>query len=338
MNSWSTMATYYERFCRYSICELLCLHKDTSLCRDCSSGAKRGGIAWGVQLFCAQCEWIPYLRSLDTVATVISPIDSISLRWEWRWKCCTCWTRLLPVYRDSPMHSGYGRFIYRLTYLAFRKWTKKCWRIQYRLNDVSTLSLRCCRYTVEKEYGINRKLKVFAPHTAAELYAAVQQVQPIEMKTAARLAQGYGTWAMVLLISRVSEQPWPEVDADAIIDLTLHVWYWSTISRIRYLKYRLQVNGVNCGRAPVQRPLVSEVIFDLWAFTISRIQVEDLSLEELITRASTHEHKSMIDWLREKQGVIKKATTEGRKGRYVIVSTRKGPDLTVSNYYYWLLQ
>lgn len=85
---------------------------------------------------------------------------------------------------------------------------------------------------------------------------------------------------------------------------------------VRYLKYRLQVNGVNCGRAPVQRPLVSEewsLIFsehlDLWS-----VEVEDLSLEELITRASSHEHKSMIDWLREKQGVIKKATTEGRKG------------------------
>lgn len=37
-----------------------------------------------------------------------------------------------------------------------RKWTRKCWLIQYRLNDASTPSLRCCRYTVDQGYGINR--------------------------------------------------------------------------------------------------------------------------------------------------------------------------------------
>uniref|UniRef100_A0A8R1V340 leucine--tRNA ligase n=1 Tax=Pristionchus pacificus TaxID=54126 RepID=A0A8R1V340_PRIPA len=145
-------------------------------------------------------------------------------------------------------------------------------RLQGLTNALRKMDKEVLAHSVQAErciYALITMLQVFAPHTAAELYAAVQQVQPIEMKTAAR----------------VSEQPWPEVDADAIIDLTLHV------------------NGVNCGRAPVQRPLV-----------------EDLSLEELITRASTHEHKSMIDWLREKQGVIKKATTEGRKGSFITLS------------------
>ncbi|GMR54275.1 hypothetical protein PMAYCL1PPCAC_24470, partial [Pristionchus mayeri] len=101
-------------------------------------------------------------------------------------------------------------------------------------------------------YALITMLQAFAPHTAAELYAAMQQVQPIEMQPAAS----------------VLEQPWPEVDADAVIDLILNV------------------NGFYCGRAPANRELV-----------------EDLSLEELIARASSHEHSHLMEWLREKQGV-----------------------------------
>ncbi|GMT01266.1 hypothetical protein PENTCL1PPCAC_23440 [Pristionchus entomophagus] len=145
-------------------------------------------------------------------------------------------------------------------------------RLQGLTNSLRKVDKDVLAHSVQAErciYALITMLKVFAPHTAAELYAALQQVQPIEMQPAAR----------------VDEQPWPEVDADAIIDLTLHV------------------NGVNCGRAPVQRPLV-----------------EDLSLEELITRASSHEHAVMMNWLRGRQGVIKKAEKEGRKGFFISLS------------------
>ncbi|GMT29120.1 hypothetical protein PFISCL1PPCAC_28875 [Pristionchus fissidentatus] len=145
-------------------------------------------------------------------------------------------------------------------------------RLQGLTNSLRKVDKEVLANSVQAErciYALITMLQVFAPHTASELFAAIRQVQPIEMKCA----------------ERVDEQPWPEVDEDATIDLTLHV------------------NGVNCGRAPVKRPLV-----------------EDLSMEELISRASNHEHSAMMNWLKESNGLVKNASKDARRGFFITLS------------------
>lgn len=97
---------------------------------------------------------------------------------------------------------------------------------------------------------------MFCPHVAAEMWSAVSPNDTI-----------------------VSDQPWPQVDADADIE------------------FLLMIDGVSGGRPSVDRRFV-----------------EDLPLEALWKRATGNEHADMFRMLAEEGLKIKDRSFTTRKG------------------------
>uniref|UniRef100_A0A183G6W3 leucine--tRNA ligase n=1 Tax=Heligmosomoides polygyrus TaxID=6339 RepID=A0A183G6W3_HELPZ len=142
-------------------------------------------------------------------------------------------------------------------------------------------------------YALVTMMQVFTPYLAAELWAALQSVPAVR--------------AAVSPSCLLTGVPWPQVDPDCEIDFILVTRLPEGPSKGGKVPPTLsclaQVNDIGCGRVPVPRQ-----------------QIEHLSVQELIERAMSQEHKDIFEKFEEKGFTCESFSTSIREGFHVTVN------------------